>query len=595
MISRIQQESFRRAAGQRWLALAAPQLVRAPQRRALGVPARLWLTLCLALLPLLARAEVSALVKEIDFAKTGRLFQALDGDTFPDRLEAMPAWLAARKPAERVRLTGGSHWLFGELRNDSSVTGWVLDPNNTLIEHVEARIYGPDGSIQRLQTGYAYPRQYMLHYGKDIELQPGARYQVLIRFSSPYFASYPRFETVQRELYRKKVLSENILILGAFGAIAALAVFYFFVYAWVRQKSHLYYAGYLTAFFFGWLFPFQIPTELWGFQNLHWHYVPIFFLPPLCALFVIEFLRLREDAPRLAWVVGVPAAASLLLLPSCYFALNYAHILASAIVGIWMPIALAAGIIRWYRGYRPARFFVFAFSAIMVGGAVLLPPNLGLMDEIVDNAELVTLLAGTVDAMLLAFALADRINIMIIERQRYLERLNHTLQIAHTDALTGVGNRYALDQVLQREFKFSSAANDPEQQLLSLLDLDGLKQINDRFGHAEGDELLRLVAHALRNVLGPHTACFRLGGDEFAVIGRKREEAQLRAGIAQIERMIAERNFPGAGISYGIAYAHESASPSQLLTRADQRMYDHKSERKRVRAQGAAAAYPVAG
>lgn len=549
----------------------------------------LWLVLCLASFCAQARAEPALLAGELNLAKSGRLFQALPGESFPERLEAPDAWLAARTPSERVHLTGGAYWLFGEVRHDGANAAWVFDPNNTLIEHVEARIYGSDGTVQRVQTGYSYAREYMLHYGKNIELRPGVGYRVVVRFSSPYYASKPRFELVKRDVYREQVLRDNILILGAFGAIAALAVFYFFVYAWVREKSHLYYSAYLTAFFFGWLFPFQIPTELWGFQNLHWHYVPIFLLPPLCALFVIEFLRLRQDSPRLAWIVGAPAAVSLLLLPSCYFALSYAHILASAIVGIWMPIALTAGIIRWRQGFRPARFFVFAFSAIMVGGAVLLPPNLGLVDDIVDNAELVTLLAGTVDAMLLAFALADRISVMFAERQRYLEKLNHTLQLAHTDALTGVGNRYALDQALQREFKFSAALDDAEQPILALLDLDGLKQINDRFGHAKGDELLRLVANALRNLLGPHTGCYRLGGDEFAIIARKREELQLRTGIAQIERALSERD-PTSGVSYGIAYSHESASPSQLLSWADQRMYEHKSARKRTRLQEAAVA-----
>ena len=511
---------------------------------------------------------------------SGRLVEGTADEPFPDPQSDLNLAFKSRPTVERVRLTGGSYWLFGDVQVVSPETAWVFDPNNSLMEHVDARIYGSDGSFQQIRSGYTYPREYMLHYGKDVDLRAGITYKVVVHFTSRYFASQPRFEFVKRAIYQRNVLVDNLLIIGAFGAVAALAIFYFFIYVLTRDKSHLYYASYLTAFFFGWLFPFQILTELWGFNNLHWHYVPIFLLPPFCALFCIDFLRLREESPRLAWMVGVPGAFSLVLLPSCFFALSYAHLLASAIVGIWMPLALVSGIIRWRQGFRPARFYVFAFSAIMVGGVVLLPPNLGLTDELVDNAELVTLLAGTLDAMLLAFALADRIRLLADERSRYVEELNLTLQLARTDALTGIGNRYALDQFLQRQFQYGAAPNGTAQQLLVLFDVDGLKQINDRLGHVKGDELLRTVANGLRNLLGPNTECYRLGGDEFALIASKRDEPSLHAGIEQIEHAILARELPGSGVSYGIAYSHECASPSQLLGKADQRMYENKAARK---------------
>ena len=517
--------------------------------------------------------------EEINLAKSGQLYEAQPDQPFPQSATDLSDWLQTQKRVDRVRLTGGSYWLYGEVRANV-IEPMVFDPNNSLIEHVEAYIYDADGKIQRLTTGYAYPREFSLHYGKSVNLRPGETYRVLVHFTSRYYASFPRFEFLPRSDYQHQVLVNNLLAIGAFGALAALAVFNFFIFVLVREKSHLYYSIYLVTFLFGWLFPFQVLTQLWGFQDLRWHYLPIFLCPLTCGLFCIEFLRLRQDAPQLAWWIGVPAVIAALLGISCFVALPYAHILASGIVAIWMPIALTVGIIRWRQGFRPARFFVFAFSALMVGGAVLLPPNLGLTTDIVRNAELVTLLAGTVDAMLLAFALADRIRDMIEERERNLKKLNEAVQIAHTDALTGIGNRYALDQFLQRGFTFGADVSDSQQQLLALLDVDGLKQINDQLGHVKGDELLRIVANGLRNTLGPRTQCYRLGGDEFAVIAHKFDESTLHAGIAQIEHLITERELTGAGLSYGIAYSHESASPSQLLSHADRRMYRNKHARK---------------
>jgi hypothetical protein len=110
----------------------------------------------------------------------------------------LPAMLARLKPASRVDLLGGSYWLYAELRNDSLQPHWVIDPNDTLIDMVDIQVYGEDGSIRQMLTGYRQPHSYLLHYGKDIDLQPGQRYHVLIRFSSPYYARTPVFSVQQR-------------------------------------------------------------------------------------------------------------------------------------------------------------------------------------------------------------------------------------------------------------------------------------------------------------------------------------------------------------------------------------------------------------
>jgi len=86
-----------------------------------------------------------------------------------------------------------------------------------------------------------------------------------------------------------------------------------------------------------------------------------------------------------------------------------------------------------------------------------------------------------------------------------------TSEQAHTDALTGLLNRRALYDILQSDLA------EGEVSVL-LLDLDGFKPVNDRHGHAAGDELLRQVSDRLRFASGPECRVARLGGDEFAVI-----------------------------------------------------------------------------
>lgn len=535
--------------------------------------------------------------RTIDLLPTGELRKARLGDGFPDDAspgdtpqsdaatpwERLGTWIAGHEPARRVNLLGGDYWLAAGLRHDSDIREWVFNPSNTLIDEVEARIYAPDGGVQRVLSGYRHESQYMLHYGKRVHLEPGVEYRVLVRFSSPYFASSPEFKLLTESAYRQQVLVENLLIIGALGALCSLALFYFFIHLSTGDRSQLWYSLYLVCYGIAWALVFHIPVELFGLRNLALHYVPFMLLPVLNTLFYLNFLQLSKTAPRLARLSRINFVLPALFLPSCFLAVSYAHTLATIAIAVWLSLALASGIVCWRRGFRPARYFVFAFLALIVPAMLILPANIGLVDEIVDNTELLTLLGGTLDALLLAFALADKIKLLYEQKDEYLARLNETLELARTDSLTRLGNRYAFDVYLNEHFSFGAAPNDGEQEILLLIDLDGLKHINDRHGHATGDALLRGFADGIRDHCGTAARAFRLGGDEFALLARRRDEASLHAAISHIERDLIDAGFTEAGVSYGIAYAHECAQPADLINYSDQRMYRHKASRKGLR------------
>ena len=455
-----------------------------------------------------------------------------------------------------------------------------MDPNNTFIDRVEARIYAPDGSVQQLHSGYRADHEFMLHYGKSIVLQPNLDFRVLIKFSSPYFASNPRFEILPQSTYRSKVLHDNVWILGCLGAVAALALFNIMLFASTRDKSALYYALYLIAFGSGWAFVFNIPVHLFGLRFLSLHYIPFFLTPIASALFCLDFLKLRENFPRLAtlckWAIGI----SVVLLPINFFAQKYAHIVASTVISLWLPLAIVCALVSWRNGYRPARFFAMAFIALLIPGILILPPNLGLMNDVIANSELFTLVGGTVDALLLAFALADKIKLLGLEKDSYLMQLNHALKLAHTDSMTGIGNRHAFDQKFDQELKISFMEDDEHQPMLILVDLDGLKLVNDKYGHTRGDELLRTFAQALAQLEIDHVFSYRLGGDEFAILAQKRHEAILRERLEATDRSLSAHGFGDSGVSYGIAFASESNTPADVFNAADLRMYEHKSMKK---------------
>jgi signal transduction histidine kinase/DNA-binding NarL/FixJ family response regulator/HPt (histidine-containing phosphotransfer) domain-containing protein len=383
----------------------------------------------------------------LDLMRSARLYRAAPAAPgsvpFPASAGALPAFLATLSPAGEVDLLGGGYWLHARLRNDTRHTAWVVDPNDTLIDAVETRIYGPGGAVQQLVSGYRAPHEYLLHYGKDIELQPGESYEVLIHFSSPFYARTPVFAVTQRDAYRQLVARENFLIIGSIGALLALAVFNFFIYSYTRERAPLYYALYVLCYAAGWGLTFHLPADLFAWHNLHVHYIPFFLLPVLSTLFYRTFLQLRDTAPALYKLSTVNIVLPLVLLPSCFVALSWAHTLATIVIMIWMTMALVTGIMVWRKGYQPARFFVLGFVALMLPGLLILPANVGLIPAAVENAQLFTLLGGTLDGVLLAFALADQIRLL---RNHLEQRVNErTAELTEAKEHAEIVSRHRID------------------------------------------------------------------------------------------------------------------------------------------------------
>jgi diguanylate cyclase (GGDEF)-like protein len=165
-------------------------------------------------------------------------------------------------------------------------------------------------------------------------------------------------------------------------------------------------------------------------------------------------------------------------------------------------------------------------------------------------------------------------------RQRVL--LQRIAQMADTDPLTGVSNRRQVFELGQR--LMMRCQQDGRPYAMLLLDLDGFKQVNDRFGHAAGDAALRAVTQALRRHLRPGDHIGRYGGEEFAVIlpGADGMEAKtvaerLRHAVAAVTPDWAPNAAP-LTLSGGIAFAPAERSDfSQLLARADQALYRAKN------------------
>lgn len=160
------------------------------------------------------------------------------------------------------------------------------------------------------------------------------------------------------------------------------------------------------------------------------------------------------------------------------------------------------------------------------------------------------------------------------------------------DGLTGVLSRAAMEDALQSAVASAHGSGTPLSAVF--IDVDRFKQINDTFGHAVGDEVLRIVSLRTRNRLRPADLCGRFGGDEMVVafIDASLSEAvrlaeSLRSSITESPFSISGTTIP-ISLSLGVAQLRTAESYQDLLGRADSALYESKAAgRGRVTAHGA--------
>lgn len=152
---------------------------------------------------------------------------------------------------------------------------------------------------------------------------------------------------------------------------------------------------------------------------------------------------------------------------------------------------------------------------------------------------------------------------------------------ALTDDLTGLWNRRAWDRLLAAEE--SRCGRTGGRACVISIDLDDLKQVNDREGHACGDDLLRTTAHILRAATRSQDVVARLGGDEFAVLAVECDTASAEGLLERLREQLA-----GASVaaSLGLVHRNPAAGLHKAWEEADQAMYRSKRNRKKQWAVG---------
>ncbi|WP_275423939.1 GGDEF domain-containing protein [Virgisporangium aurantiacum] len=262
---------------------------------------------------------------------------------------------------------------------------------------------------------------------------------------------------------------------------------------------------------------------------------------------------------RIQWLQSSSGSAAGHAPEKSYNRMPYVAVLANYAAAVWVLHDTGLGLTAWV-----------VLVGALVGSALVVARQLA---AFADNDDLVTRLNAKVDELAEARDVLQR---AVQERDALAERLRH---LAYHDALTGLANRTLFLDRLQAEL---AGGGTPT---VLMLDLDGFKPVNDRYGHNAGDQLLQTVALRLSRCLRDHGTVARLGGDEFAILLPSDQPTDVPGLVRRLTGVVAEpvalgptRDAATASVrvSIGTATARPGTDLTTLLHEADLEMYAAK-------------------
>lgn len=512
----------------------------------------------------------------------------------PDVLERPDAFAAPQHPPGALGVRGDAVWLRAALQSEQSTNGhWVVQVDYALLHELDIYLASGGRIVQHAALGSLQPTASDHLQGRTpamaLDLQAGQRYELLVRIRTGGGMIVPLALLEQRQ-YHAAALGEQMLQ-GMFAGLAACLLIYSFA-QWVslRERLFLYYALLVagsTGFciqFFGVGSQFLWPGNLW--MEVHIASLCGFAAVSGSFLFMGHALSAPRPGGRYLRTMQAGAAASVVL--GAAFALGLMPTrTAMAVLSLLGPLPSILSVpmaVRHLRQGNPLGGVLLVAWATYLAAAV----TLGLLVQGRLPAHFWTLhafqLGAAIDMLLFMRMLGLRTAVLRAEAAHASRERDVMRSLAHTDPLTDLPNRRGLDMALNAALPRSRA-----DQLLAVyvIDLDGFKPVNDRFGHAVGDQLLIAVTARLRDQLRHVDTIARIGGDEFVVMACDLPSPQQahELGLKLLEafrtpfRVHADAVQVGLTVGYALAPL-DGADAATLIKLADAAMYTGKQAGK---------------
>jgi len=305
---------------------------------------------------------------------------------------------------------------------------------------------------------------------------------------------------------------------------------------------------------------------------------------PLVALWLSLFTNIGRRHPEVVMVLILGLAQCAI----AFMTSRVAEAHAPYALGLSLAIYASAFLMIWPWAYTAA---LIGVTWLALAGAIATAPDplpgsaFATIGFYLGTASMVAFVGQVHREMTAWQEFRSRVGLEL-EQERNRELLAQLERLSREDSLTDLANRRSWDETVAREFE-RSRRQDTGLAVL-ICDLDRLKDVNDRFGHATGDRVLKAAADVLRERVRAGDLAARLGGDEFAVLCPDTDMAAAAALGEDLRTRLSalrprEGQIPEVTVSIGVACREPAdASATELVLRADDRLYRAKRTRNAV-------------
>ncbi len=562
------------------------------------------------------------------------ILQDRSGELDIDTVRDSKGWKQWHQDAVSLGITEDDWWFrFSAVNQAPWETLFLLEIAYSSLDYVN--IYVVDNGV--VQNHYVMGDHYPFHsrpidhhnFITPISWPSGKQYDIYIHARTSGAMQLPLTLWWQADFYQtdqKRQVAEGLY----YGAMIIMLVYNIFMYFGVRDQNFLFYSGFVAciALFVSSLTGYSY-QYFWP-ESPKWNGTSIGFFLSFAVMFAIMFTHrfLFSDLRSSHWLlrsslVAIYIITSIMIVSSML--LPYTISLILVIVGSVVACfgALVIGAYGWVTNVIAARYYVLAWSSLLIGGIILAGNKFSVIPQnlFTDNAVQI---GSSMLVALLSFAIAHRINEerrrrydaqletlaherearlakeealqaqqqanrelekKVRERTEDLRKANSILEeLSATDVLTGLKNRRSFDETAKREYVRCFRYQRPIA--LVFVDIDHFKKFNDVYGHLIGDEALRTVARILAHAaVRDSDMVARYGGEEFCILLPETETEgavavgeRVRAQVEREEFLVNGQRVP-ITVSLGVS-CHRPSSPDlldSLIREADEALYDAKA------------------
>ena len=366
----------------------------------------------------------------------------------------------------------------------------------------------------------------------------------------------------------------NGLSIAAITTMTLLALLAILVYLSTKKRVALTCAGYLGLHGIGWAAAsgllddlFNIPTN-----STYWGMMLFPFAIACAGQFVSDLFDCPSNHKKLFRFLRVFSVISVVLGVTMWFLpFTTGFLISHLLAMVWMILTLSIGVTMLkIRDFR-AKYFLTGNLLYSASLGYYISAHSHYFGEL-PYSESAVVVALSVDCICILLCLAEWFKLQQIE-------FNRNYYLSRTDAMTKLGNRFALSECIEQLNGF---------YVVVYVDLDGLKTVNDRNGHQEGDKLIVETARLMQRSFSHRGSVFRSGGDEFVSILHAQSAPELeeltkscRSHMDALSYELSQA-WRRAGVSFGIATSVECDSAKACIFLADKRMYQYKSINKKM-------------